>query len=220
MKNLIALLSLTLTISAIGQQHQVGFKGGIGLNNYVNSFIDFDPRIGFNGGLVYQYRMSKHFQLGFDLLYVQKGMRSTIFFTDFAGNFTGGSMTIKNNYDYLSVPLKVGGTIGNKIKGFLNIGIVPNLLVNAKSINPEIGLPPKKGIPAMKTDISQYTSRLDLGGLIEIGGSFTATDKITLFSDLIYTHSLTSISNQEIFSSTGVRHHGVSANVGLWYTLR
>ncbi len=52
-------------------------------------------------------------------------------------NQTGQIADTKFSYDYFSLPLKIGCTIGDNLKIISKIGIQPSLLLNAKTIIPK-----------------------------------------------------------------------------------
>ena len=140
MRKIITVLTIVFSIPVFGQNHFIGLKGGMNKTN-VNStnFISNNGnRNGFNGGLTYEYRLNKKFNLGIEILYGQKGFTNDIFLTDETGNVTGEKATSEFNYNYLSFPIKGGFVLGGRISGFINFGFVPSFLINAKTIEPAI----------------------------------------------------------------------------------
>lgn len=206
------------TIPVFGQNHLIGLKGGINWTNVNSSnFIsNNDNRTGFNGGLTYEYRFNNHFNLGIDFLYFQKGFTNDIIFTDENGIPTGEKATSVFNYDYLSFPVKGGFFIGDKISGFVNLGLVPSILINAKTTEPEIvGFVNEK-----TTDVTDRVTKFDFGGLIEIGGSYKFGDKFLIFTSFAYQQSFTTITNTDYFSDSKIKHYGMTMSIGLKYILK
>ena len=218
MRKLIIALILISTISVFGQNHIVGLKGGINLTNVNSSnfLISNENRTGFNGGLTYEYRLNTKFGLGMDLLYFQKGFTNDIVFLDDNGNPTGESATSEFNYDYLSLPLKAGFVRGDKFLGFANLGIIPSLLISAKTLSPTIG-----GFFEETTiNVTDRLTKFDLGGLVEIGANYKVAPDILLSVTCGYQHSFTSITNENYFSNAEVRHYGMLFSLGLKYVFK
>ena len=88
--------------------------------------------------------------------------------------FEGATYRFEYGYDYIGLPVKSGFSFGQKLKGIVNFGFVPSLLINAKLFVPEMGLPPKKGSFAQTIDIKEFTSEIDLAGLLELGLDITS----------------------------------------------
>src|SRR5690554_2780435 len=122
--NFFTILLLSLSLSVTGQNHFVGLKGGVNLNNRYTSIPNdkTDYSTGFIGGLSYEYKLKKDYTLGIDFLYAQKGYSNKIIFTDNNGNPTGESVAVIFDFDYFSFPMKTGFTFGEKLIGFGNIG--------------------------------------------------------------------------------------------------
>ncbi len=215
MRKTIVVLTIIISVPAFGQNHFIGLQGGINLTN-VNStnFINgHDRRTGINSGLTYQYHLNQRFNLGIDLLYFQRGFTVDVVFRDEFGNSTGGRATSEFNYDYLSLPLKGGIVIGDKFSGFANLGIVPSLLVEAKTITPAM-----EGFTQKTTaDVTDRVTNFDLGGLVEIGAGYKLTPDFLLTATFGYQHSFTSITNDEYFSGSEARHYGMVSSIGVKY---
>ena len=218
MRKTITFLILLFTIPVFGQNHFIGLKGGINWTNVIsdNFLSNNDYRNGFVGGLTYEYDFKKKFHIGLDLVYSQKGFTNDIIFTDEYGNPTGEKATSEFNYDYLSFPIKGGLVLGNRISGFINLGLVPSLLIEAKTIEPAI-----KGITGKKTyDVTDKVTKFDFGGLIEIGGSYKFKERFFLFTSFAYQQSFTTITNEDYFSNGKAKHYGMTLSIGLKYALK
>lgn len=218
MRKVITILIIMISIPAFSQNHFFGIKGGVNLTN-VNStnFIkNNDYRTGYNSGLTYEYKLNDRYNLGVDLLYFQKGFTDDIIFTDEFGNTIGEKATSKFNYDYLSLPLRGGIEIGDKFSAFANLGIVPSLLVDAKTIIPGL-----EGYAEETTyDVKDGIKKFDLGGLVEIGASYNLTTDFLLSATIGYQHSFTSIATDNYFSDSEIRHYGMALSIGLKYALK
>lgn len=218
MRKILTVLTIIISIQAYGQNHFLGMQGGINLTNVNSSnFINNnDNRTGFNGGLTYQYYLNERFNLGIDLLYFQRGFTNDIVYTNQSGNSTGESATSEFNYDYLSLPLKGGIVIGNKFSGFANLGIIPSFLLDAKKITPAI-----EGFQEETTNnITDRVTKFDLGGLVEIGGSYQFKKQFLLFTSFAFQQSFTTITNEDYFSIGKAKHYGMTLSIGIKYALK
>jgi len=211
---LIIILALT-TLEVAAQNHLIGVKGGVNRTNVTSDFSgQTDHRLGVSGGIAYEYFLKQRFSIGADLIYNQRG------FTSDLTTPTNEKITLKYNYDYLSVPVKAGyynRTI--KIFDFVKLGLIPSLLINAKTKTPKFDTNGK--ITGTETfNVTNTVSEFDLAGLVEIGGSHKIVDRLWITTSLMYQHSLTSISNPEYFSDIDIRHNGISLNIGLQWELK
>ena len=220
MKQLGLIFLTTISISVSGQNHFIGTKSGVSWTNINSDNFSrgSDPRIGFSGGLSYELFLKKHFSLGADIIYNQRGFSNTINFTDNNGNATGEKSTDKFNYDYLSIPVKTGFTFGKNIYGFTNMGAIPSILVDARTIIPVVNSSGRT-TGTQTFDVTSNVSKIDLGVLMEAGGGYKF-NKYWLFTSVTYQQSITTISNSSYFSDTRMRHKGLTLSLGLKYRLK
>jgi len=75
MKNLFLFIFAITTLKAAGQDHLVGVKTGVTWSDITSSnfFSQTDHRAGVVTGLTYEYILTKHFSVGADLIYDQRG---------------------------------------------------------------------------------------------------------------------------------------------------
>ena len=213
MKNLTLIMLLIFPLPVVGQNHFLGLKGGVNWTNATSTFlVDNNNRTGFSGGLTYEYRLKKHFIIGADLLYLQNGFTNDITFTDKNGNPIGEKGRSDFNYDYISFPLKGGFIMGNRIEGFVNLGIVPSILIDAKTVVPTFD-----GHETF--NVTDRVTKFDFGGLIEIGGNFKFNDRLFLLTSLTYQHSFTTLTNPDYFADDKITLYGMTLSIGLKYAL-
>lgn len=158
--------------NVFGQKCLLGLQAGINSTNiYSYAFLNAHNRQGFTGGLTYEYRVGKHFSLGADLIYNQRGFVNKERIEDDQGYFVGKSGKVKYQYNYLSLLCKVGYRTSGKWYGFINAAFVPSYLVQEKRLVPtfnaagaktgERTAPPEVGI-----------DKIDWAGLLEIGSGY------------------------------------------------
>ena len=221
MKKLVILFGMFMSVCAIGQEHYLGIKTGlnwtdVSSTNFLSGNTETrEQRAGFNGGLMYEYHIDEMFHLGVDFLYAQKGFSQKIGFIA----VNGGPLDEENseyNFDYISLPIKGGITIGNKVSGFANLGITPSILVSSFIITPEIpGFSQEN-----KTNLTNKASRFDMGGIAEIGVNYEILDSTVLFTSIGYQVSFTSLTTDKFFPSGEARHSGLVLALGLKYRLK
>ena len=113
---------------------------------------------------------------------------------------------LKYVYDYLSIPLKIGYSFGNKFTVTPSIGIVNSVLISAKSIF-------NGNEKSLTSNVENYDFGL-VGGVV-ISYSFSHKITMSITSDYQYGISDTSTSS---FSST--KHRSFSSSIGLMYLLK
>ncbi|MBX3164766.1 MAG: PorT family protein [Bacteroidetes bacterium] len=228
------------SLNVFGQNHFIGLKGGISMTNITENFFLYPPdyRKGISTGLTYEYLFKKNFLVGTDLIYNQRGFTNDLVLTNNTGNPTGERYISIYNYDYLSLPIKTGFNIGNKFYGFMNIGVILSLLVHAKTIVPTINIPASVTtetnsagtvtvisapvyIEGYSSDVTDRVNKFDFAGIAEIGGGYKFKSRYCLFASFAYQHSLTSITNDNYFTSRlKIRHNGMALHIGLKYALQ
>lgn len=215
----VAISFLMLSLNGLGQTQYLGFEAGATRTsiNGKNFMENNDFRTGWTGGLVYQRQFDNNFILGTGLSYIEKGFNNELAYTDYEGNPREplGETITSFNYNYLSIPIKGGFQFGSKWAGFVNLGLVSSFLVHASVHEPGIeGI-----IDARKTNVTDWVSRFDLGGLGEIGISYELFNSFVISSTLAYQQSITSVTNEGYFSQSKIRHYGTSLSVGLKYRM-
>lgn len=216
-KYLSLLILIISTIKVNGQNHLIGVIGGTNLTNIAtnmtsSSLNESNYRKGLTAGITYMYLIRERFSIGADFIYNQRGYSSDIIFTDDYGNPTGEKHPLIYDYDYVSLPIKTGFNIGNKLYGFTTIGIIPSILVNAKMTEPTFEVNNNSDVILtghQTIDISDFTRRFDLAGFAEIGGGYKFKDCFWLFTSFTYQHSFTTIENKQI------RHNGMTVSIGV-----
>lgn len=210
----IFLVILTITsLSVAGQNYLIGWKGGANFTNvsYNNTLSSSqNNRVSFVRGFTYEYLLNKHFSLGADLLYDQRGWKIDIpFYNEF--NIYVITVTNKEDFTYLSLPLKAGYNFGGQLYGFINLGVIPARLLSCKVTIPH------ENRDELFDNYSNYR-KYDIAGLAELGGGYKIKDKIRLFSSYTYQHSFITASlpaNGDLLKT----HYGMSLTVGLKYAL-
>jgi hypothetical protein len=227
MRNIILLFLTIATINIYGQNHYIGIKCGASRtqvkdDNFTESkSFKRGFRTGLSFGLTYDYLFKKYFNAGADIIYNQRGFTNDIIFTDDLGNPTGKILKTKLNYDYVTIPLKVGFNYGKTIYGFINIYVTPSILIDAKTVTPTADYIQIQGniIPSVKSPNPNNANKFDIGGLFDIGCGYKFKERFWLFTSLSYQQSFTTITNSKYFANREIMHYGMTLNLGLKFAL-
>ncbi len=233
MKNIFFSTLFLFSLSLLGQNNQIGIKGGLNMTNvttknFLNDNID---RTGYSCGLTYEHLFKKGTlsakghpgnssqAFGLDIIYTQRGFENDIIFTDNYGNPTGIKRRSFYNYDYISIPIKVGFNIGNKLYFFTNIGACPSILIKATTETPSVDA--MGNVTGTATfDVTANVSKFDFAAFAEMGIGFKFKDRLWLFSSFTYQRSFTTISNTNYFAGSKILHYGKTISIGLKYSLK
>jgi len=138
MKTKILILTFAFVAAQASAQQNVftiGAEGGISVTslNYDNKTINdiYESRTGYAAGLSLQYNFPKVFSLRSGAMFELKGDFSKITFTDVNGNVIGVG-EVKKNLGYLTIPLYLRATFGNKINFFIQGGPYWSSLLSAR----------------------------------------------------------------------------------------
>jgi len=209
-----------MSLNTYGQQQSIEIRGGVVFSNKTSDdlFNDSEFRKGFLAGFNYKYHFSNNYSVGFGLIFNQRGFSISSEFTDVYGNPTGDQSEFKFNYSYLNIPIKGGYSIGNKLKSHFNIGLSPNILIKAKHVSPSYEANDMY-FEKETYDVKNKVRDLSLSGLVELGASYKIFD-ITLLTSIVYSHDITTFSNDDYFKNTNLRHIGLSFSIGLKYWIK
>ncbi|KEO71744.1 porin family protein [Anditalea andensis] len=215
MKQFVVIILTLATFQVTAQDQIMGVIGGASWTNITSGKFDNQTkqRQGFSGGLTYEYFLNPGFSLGTDLIYNQRGFQLDM-------EIPNGQMASSEfNYDYISLPVKAGFyDRQNKFFSFLKAGLVPSLLINAKTVTPRFD-DNAAIIGTEFFDVKNNVSKFDLGGLAEIGTGYRFIEKISLSASFIYQHSITSITNAEYFSDSKIKHNGMTLQLSLRWSI-
>ena len=130
MKTILIILSfiffgITSSLQAQNNRYDWGIEGGPNLSTFRvknNPFLDAHPKIFASGGFIFQYNTKKilSFKTGFS--YQRKGYQHPdLIFVDQNGNYTGKGSSV-SIFDYITLPILVKASFGQKVKFFVNAG--------------------------------------------------------------------------------------------------
>lgn len=218
MKKILLGLFIFITVTVSGQNHLVGVKTGCNWSNTVNSNFgktNFKP--GFSGGLTYDYLFKSYFSTGADILFENRGFKDMVIFTDQNGSPLAET-TFKYNYNYISIPLKIGFHYGKKFYGFANLAVLPSLLINSNVISPVVDIHGRVG-EDQKINVTKSVSKFNIGALAEIGGGYKFKERYWLFLSFQYQHHFLSVTNSGYFRFSKIYPYAMVLNLGFQYAL-
>jgi hypothetical protein len=211
MKHVIILFLFLLSLPSFSQNPIIGIKGGVNWSNIFSKDFATDAyRTGCTFGLTYENHIKKNILVGLDLLYQQRGYQAYLMYTN-EGGYPLNTDNTKFNSNYLAVPIKAGYTLGSKLSGFANIGIVPSVLIESKIILPDIFL-------VNSVDAKDQTKKFDLAGLAEIGGNLQLNKRILVSTSFAFQYSFTTFLKPEY--DIDARHYSMILSGGIKYLLK
>lgn len=214
MRWIVLILLVSLTTSSYGQYKLVGVEGSLNLARVRPKGFSDGHKIGTAFGIDFQYLFKNPFSVGVGLNYEQKGFKS---YTKISNGNTTRKLTHTTNINYLSIPLKGGLRFGNKLFGFTKVGVVPSLLINAKSISPNFDGNGKTS-GSTTSDISNTVSKFDFSGLGEIGAGYMFNERYWLTASVLYQKSFTRvIRKDDYYQSLDIKHDVKTLTIGLKY---
>jgi opacity protein-like surface antigen len=218
MKTILFVLVMLASTNIFSQSNSIGIKTGASFSNVISKrfMSNNEQKIGIVAGITYDYSFSKHFFAGVEANYEQRGFKNYIIFTDINGNPTGRKEPTHFQYDYLSLPVKLGYRVGNKFFGFAGIGIIPAYMIKATAMVPAFG--ENFVVIGQTISKSHIVSKFDFGGLAEIGGGFIFKENFSLNISFRYQRSFTSISNDNYFPTSEIRHITMQPSIGIKYS--
>ena len=210
MKKHLFLAFTVISLNVCGQSHFLGARSGVNMTNISssNSTIITDSRVGFSGGLSYDYLWRDRFSIGVDIIFNQRGFTNDFIVEDGFGNPTGRIITTKFEYDYLSFPVKAGTYFGKKAFGFGQIGVMPSMMIESETI-------PGSDAPSMNPPVTKF----DFAGIIELGAGYKL-NRFWLSLSAFYHRSFTTFTDFDNFGDANFRHKGLTLLIGLKYQLR
>lgn len=219
MKKTLFFLFLLSGLYAQAQTHIVGLNIGTNSSSISSNAVFGTPslRLGFHGGLGYEYIFKNKLSLGAEVQYQERGFRQATNFTDQFGALLGISNS-DYRINYLSIPVKVGYYVGNRFFGFGNIGLAPSFLLKAQATFPTLNLAGEIIEQEPVDNTSSYSS-FDLGGRAEVGGGYKLNKQFWVTGSVAYLHSLTPTKVSGFLNELQLRQFGINVNLGLKYTL-
>lgn len=177
MKKTVYLLLFFITNAVYGQTPKLtfGIAAGPGVVNlYGNDILrhNHKPTIGFAGGAFCSYQLHKDLFIGANFMFERKGSFTSMAATDLIGNQLGNAKTY-SRLNYLTIPVFLRKTFGNKVKFMLNAGAFSGYLLKF-TVTSEGSIGIKR-----KGDYTSNLKRIDIGVIVGAGFELPVTDKLS-----------------------------------------
>jgi len=184
MKKVLIALFVISSQWAIAQNHYFGTKAGINFSTVYLENIQYisitsvDYLGSYTGGITYNYIFSSNITIGAEVLYRQSGYTSLI---------NENRILLKFKDENISIPLKFGYQMGEKIIAFGNLGIVSSFLISSKnySLNNDDEMTLRRGY-----DNTDEKTRYSLGGMAELGGGYSFKNDFLIYLSLGFHHDI------------------------------
>lgn len=220
MRTLLFSMFLFLFLQVTGQNHFIGIKGGENRTSNAMGNYKFESRSGLAAGLTYEYFIDKHFSLGADLIYDQRGFNFRDTILNYSGNpdLTDQINKVDYRFNYISVPIKTGFNVGENLYGFVSLGLCPSLLIDATTKNHTFNLD-GTFIGSEKGEVFEQMSKFDFTGIFEIGGGYKFKQRYWLFTSFSYQYGIFTFYSPTYSTNGENRHRGTTLSLGLKYGL-
>jgi hypothetical protein len=207
---LIILLLLTFLFPTTSRSQknksEIGIECGPGLTSlHGNDILENlnDPAIGFSSGIFFQYNISNSLSIRTNLSFERKGVVGKVPITDNNGNYLG-VLTTHSNYNYLTIPVLLRTTFGNKIKFFLNAGPFFSYLLKQNTVS--------KGsnMPRTTTNNTNLFKRFDAG--ITGGGGIIIPlkNKLSFSGEIRNNLGLNNISTLPVYNNGSIKTYALN----------
>lgn len=217
MKKIVIIILTLVAFKTYGQNHYLGVDAGLYFASIASK--DYKPgfRTAFAGGVSYEYFFNKNVSVGAGLVYCARGF-TTKNEKDSLGQDLQNGAKSKTNFNYITIPLKIGFSYGEKFFGFAKIGLVPAILIKAEEVKP--GSDAAGNVIENATEnLTNKVRKMDLGGVIELGGGYNVSARCKIKLSLSYQHSFSALTTENYHPKSTWRNRGVNLALGLSWAL-
>jgi hypothetical protein len=222
-KYLVLAIFTCLAMYGNSQTHKLGLMAGANLSNIVHTSVFFDKtdfKPGFRGGIHYHLAFENSITLMVDLLYVQKGFAYDFEYQSYNDDLEpyDGTSEYSFAYDFISVPISIGYSFGDKLSVTPYLGIAASRLVQTKhyyTLHDDNGNVVDEGEENKYTVLPKYDWPVHTGLYLE----YTIGNNLTVFSKLQADYSLNTISGKQYFSESELTHYGYGLSLGLSFCI-
>ena len=184
---------LGLIVSSVSfpqtSKHNIGVFVGSGLSNQSSILYG----IGYDFGISYSYRFNERFAIISGLDYDSRNSVDKINFIDTLG--VENNWKVNHKFDFISLPILLNISFGNKIKYYANIGFSTNYLVKHN-------LMVDYGNKIENTNGIEYYERFEIDLNLGVGGLIPLSDKIDLIAEFRYKKGLNNLAKNKLEGAT------------------
>lgn len=200
------IFTVLMAFSAVAQTpyRQFGIKGGMNISNVNTNLSSYTTKdiIGGNLSLTYDRVHFRFLTVGGEINIVQRG------FQNFDSIVASQSVaSIRNKFNYFSVPLKLGVQFGNRAYVFGNVAFVPGYLLKAISETPVLDATGQI-IDYTWQDATSTSAQFELSTQIEVGIGVTKAKRYKFYVSAAKQQGWTNLFNNPAsafdFKSVGI----------------
>jgi opacity protein-like surface antigen len=219
MKKTFLIALALLILKTYGQNHFIGIDAGIYWASIASKDFISKPnfKTDFAGGISYEYFFNKNVSIGGGIQYNSRGfvIKSE---TKSADNTAENEHKSKTAFNYVTLPLKLGFSFGNKFLGFAKIGVIPAILVKAQETIPVVN--DNGEVTENHTEnLTSKVRKMDIVGMVEIGGGYRISNQCRLKLSISYQHGFSSITTDNYHPNTTIRNRGIHLSLGLAWAI-
>ena len=200
------IFTVLMAFSAVAQTpyRQFGIKGGMNISNVNTNLSSYTTKdiIGGNLSLTYDRVHFRFLTVGGEINIVQRGFQS---FDSIVASQSVAS--IRNKFNYFSVPLKLGVQFGNRAYVFGNVAFVPGYLLKAISETPVLDATGQI-IDYTWQDATSTSAQFELSTQIEVGIGVTKAKRYKFYVSAAKQQGWTNLFNDPAsafdFKSVGI----------------
>lgn len=219
MKKILTVLLSILTLSVFGQinMFDIGVEGGFSVTSLRgNEIIDMHhkSRIVYSGGVFGQFNFKKVISIRTGAYFESKGSSIESTMTDQTGQPIG-TIKIKQNFDFITIPLLVRATFGKKLLNyFVNVGAYYGcLLKQTESIEGS------QDHPDMTVDRTHNYKRNEVGISTGLGLSYTFKFPLAISFEVRNNLGLTNTSKLPVYNGGTIKTNNLNFLFGVCYKL-
>lgn len=194
-----------------GQNHFIGIKGGFTQTN-APTYENYLSRKGFLSGFSYDLTTKRKISFGAELLYEQRGFINKFYLYTGVGNKDYSS---HSNYNYISLPIKIGFKSSNRFFVYGNVGTIPAILVNA-NYNTYL-FKNQEYVGDTTISLLKNGRSVDLSLFTEIGCGFKINKNFSVVSS--FRKQFTFLSFKLNNQSSSFQYSGINLSLGVKYNL-
>jgi hypothetical protein len=215
-KNFVILLSsLAGTAGAQTNCCDIGIEGSIGVASLRgNEFLESHGlRLGYSGGIIFQYNFKNTLALKSGVYYERKGSSYDFGATDPSGNVVG-TITGRENFDYVEIPMLLRATFGKKLNGFANAGPFVGFLLKQTNSTDSYNI-----FPASNSDNTENFKKVEAGLSFGIGLLYHMEEKYSLSIEVRDNLGLTNTSALPVYDDGTITTNSIGLFFGINYKL-
>ncbi len=214
MKRFLILLLLTLSLATFAQPklNLIGIEAGPSYsslrgNDYINEY--HDPRFGFAGGVTVELSLKNNLSLKSGIGYERKGSSIEFPYINEYGIQTG-TTHIKENFDYIAIPVLLRTGFGKESRFFFNIGPSFNFLLKQTEHYDAI-----EDFPEQNNDNTDSFRTSELALSVGIGTIIPINKRFSFSCELRDNLGLSNIGKAKSADGGGIKTNAVNLLVGV-----